>query len=173
VVPVLVVSQHSILQLYAGTRADGEPVFEKVAVRNQDPGIYLLLHSPAFVRGLARGDQFELISRRSGRFKVLRRAGNIAVRVYCKTDSAMLDATLTPQVTQLEGRRDVKSLYLLVYSLPVQAGFDSIESVFDQVISGSADANWNYGNVYDEHSGEPLLWWQQTPASNEIVLKRS
>jgi hypothetical protein len=52
-------------------------------------------------------------------------------------------------------------------------GFDSIEQVFDSVISGSADASWSYGNVYDEHSGEPMQWWQSAPDANEIHLKRS
>jgi hypothetical protein len=162
-----------IIQLYAGTRPDGEPVVEKVAVRQGEDGSYLMLHSPAFVRGLARGDSIELVSKRAGTFTVLRRAGNIAVRVYCKSDSAVLDAALTPHVTQFDGRRDIKSEHLLVYSIPVQAGFDSIESVFDQQLSGSADASWSYGNVYDEHSGEPMQWWQQAPAANEIHLKRS
>jgi hypothetical protein len=165
--------QSRIIQLYAGIRPDGEPVVERVAVRNNEDGSYLMLHSPAFVRGLARGDGFELTSKRAGTFKVLRRAGNIAVRVYCKSDSALLDAVLTPHVTQLEGRRDIKSGHLLVYSIPVQAGFESIESVFDQQLSGSADASWSYGNVYDEHSGEPMQWWQQAAAANEMHLKRS
>jgi hypothetical protein len=163
----------SILQLYAGTRGDGEPVVEKVAVRSNGDASYCLLHSPAFVRGLARGDSFELVSERAGTFKVTRRAGNVAVRVYCKTAVEVLDAALTPQVSQLEGRRDIKSRYLLVYSIPVAAGFDSIEAIFDQAISGSADASWSYGNVYDEHTGEPMQWWQQPSNPNEIHLKRS
>ncbi len=164
--PASVDQQHSIIELYAGTRADGEPVYEKLAVRRADNDRYLLLHSPGFVRGVARGDTIELLSKRAGTFKVLRRGGNIAVRVYSRTDSAVLDAALTPQVTQLEGRRDVNAPKLLVYSLPIEAGFDSVESVFDQAISGSSDASWSYGNVYDEHSGEPLNWWLQAPANS-------
>jgi hypothetical protein len=166
-------NKHSIIQLYAGTRADGEPVVEKVAVRRNGDGSYCLLHSPAFVRGIAGGDSFVLVSQRAGTFKVSLRAGNIAVRVYCKTAVDVLDAALTPQVTQLDGRRDIKSQYLLVYSIPVAAGFDSIEAIFDQVISGSADASWSYGNVYDEHTGEPMQWWQPPSDPNEIHLKRS
>ncbi len=166
-------NQTSILQLYAGTRGDGEPVVEKVAVRRNGDGSYCLLHSPAFVRGLASGDSFELVSERAGTFKVAKRAGNLAVRVYCKTAVDVLDAALTPQVTQLDGRRDIKSGYLLVYSIPVAAGFDSIEAIFDRAISGSADASWSYGNVYDEHTGEPMQWWQPASNPNEIHLKRS
>jgi len=172
-VAILADRQPTIIQLYAGTRHDGEPVVEKVAVREADDGSYQMLHSPAFVRGLARGDSLEWVSQRAGTFKVLHRAGNLAVRVYCKSDAAVLDAALTPHVTQLEGRRDIKSDHLLVYSIPVEAGFDSIEEVFDQQLSGNADASWSYGNVYDEHSGEPLQWWQQKPDPNEIHLKRS
>lgn len=172
-VTILADKQPIIIQLYAGTRPDGEPVVEKVAVRENDDGSYLMLHSPAFVRGLARGDSLEWVSQRAGTFKVLKRAGNLAVRVYCKSDAEILDAALTPHVAQFEGRCDIKSEHLLVYSIPIEAGFDSVEEVFDQQLSGSADASWSYGNVYDEHSGEPLQWWQQQPDPNEIHLKRS
>jgi hypothetical protein len=157
--------QHSIIQLYAGTRPDGEPVFEKLAVRSIATNHYLMLHSPGFVRGVARGDTVELLSERAGTFQVVQRGGNLAVRVYCRNAAAVLDAALTPQVTQLEGRRDVKATHLLVYSIPVEAGFESVESVFDQAIGGSADASWAYGNVYDEHGGEPLNWWLSAPAA--------
>lgn len=160
----------SILQLYAGTRADGEPIYEKVAVLQassdspEEAGkSYQLLHSPGFVRGLARGDYFELISRQAGSFKVTWRSGNLAIRVYTRMPSQSLDSVLTPQVDQLQGRRDVMSDFLLVYSIGLEAGFEAIESVFDQAIDGSADASWNYGNVYDEFSGEPLNWWLRKP----------
>ena len=84
--------QPTILQLYAGTRPDGEPVYEKVAVQSvsadEAAGVagdaYQLLHSPGFVRGLARGDVFKLVSRDAGAFQVIRRSGNLAVRVYSK-----------------------------------------------------------------------------------------
>lgn len=155
--------EQSIIQLYAGTRPDGEPVYEKVAVAGLDDNNYQILHSPGFVRGLGRGDVFSLVSRQSGTFVVVRRSGNIAVRVYSKVPSATLDTVLTPQVVQLEGRRDVMSEFLLVYSLPLEAGFDNIESTFEQVLSGNADASWNYGNVYHEHTGEPINWWLQNP----------
>jgi hypothetical protein len=168
--------QPLIIQLYAGTRPDGEPVYEKVAViaaaeaeSAQDAGVsvggsYQLLHSPGFVRGLARGDSFTLISSKAGSFEVTQRSGNLAVRVYSKMPSQSLDAALTPQVNQLDGRRDVMSENLLVYSIGVTAGFEAIEAVFDQALSGSADASWNYGNVYDEHTGQALNWWLRKPA---------
>lgn len=155
--------QHSIVQLYAGTRPDGEPVYEKVAVRSTESADYCLLHSPGFVRGVARGDIIRLSSAGEGQFEVIRRSGNLAVRVYARADISVLDAALTPQISQLEGRRDINAAQLLVYSIPVSAGFDSIESIFDLVLSGSADASWAYGNVYDEASGEPLGWWLQAP----------
>lgn len=158
--------QHAIVQLYAGTRPDGEPVYEKVAVRGlEQQGHYLLLHSPGFVRGVARGDVIAMDSQRAGTFTVVRRGGNLALRVYCRGDAEVLDTVLTPQVTQLEGRRDIKAAHLLVYSIPVQAEFKSVEAVFDQATSGSDEANWAYGNVYDERSGEPLNWWLQAPTA--------
>ena len=151
--------QHSIIQLYAGTRPDGERVYEKVAVRVEPDNRYVALHSPGFVRGLARGDAFELVEGRPGAFSVTERSGNLAVRVYSRVPAAAWDVVLTPQVTQLEGRRDIMSELLLVYSLPLTAGFDNIETAFDQALSGSPDVLWSYGNVYDERTGAPLNWW--------------
>ena len=162
----------SIVQLYAGTRPDGEPIYEKVAVveasaegSNEAGERYQLLHSPGFVRGIARGDRFELISRKAGSFKVTWRSGNLAIRVYTRMPSQSLDAVLTPQVNQLQGRRDVMSDFLLVYSIGLEAGFEAIESVFDQALEGTPDASWNYGNVYDEFSGDPLNWWLRKPGA--------
>ena len=169
--------QPLIIQLYAGTRPDGEPVYEKVAAVAADDvtaaaglepmagGSYQLLHSPGFVRGVARGDIVTLASLKAGSFEVTRHSGNLAVRVYCTIPAQSLDVALTPQVNQLDGRRDVMSDHLLVYSIAVGAGFEAIESIFDQGLSGSADASWNYGNVYDEHTGIPLNWWLKKPAA--------
>lgn len=151
--------QHSIIQLYAGIRPDGEQVYEKVAARLEGDNRYRVLHSPGFVHGLARGDAFTLTAGQQGAFSVTERSGNLAVRVYSRVPAAVWDSVLTPQVVQLEGLRDILADRLLVYTLPLAAGFDSIESVFDQALSGSADATWSYGNVYDERSGEPLNWW--------------
>lgn len=170
--------QPLIIQLYAGTRPDGEPVYEKVAVlamadlpnAEQDNTAvangYQLLHSPGFLRGIARGDQFVLISREAGTFKVTRRSGNLAVRVYTRMPSQALDTVLTPQVSQLNGRRDVMSERLLVYSIGLEGGFEAIEAIFDEAVSGSADASWNYGNVYDEYTGEALNWWLRKPEAS-------
>lgn len=157
--------EHSIIQLFAGTRNDGEAVYEKVAVRHLDNGNYQMLHSPGFAAGLARGDEFRLDGD-GGRFDVLVRSGNLAVRVYSKVPVDTLDAVLTPAVSQLEGRRDIKSDNLLVYSLPLEAGFDAVEDVFNQAVSGSADLTWSYGNVYDSDNGEPLNWWLNQPQPN-------
>ena len=151
--------RHSIIQLYAGIRSDGECVYEKVAARLEGDDCYRALHSPGFVHGLARGDIFALTAERAGAFVVLERSGNLAVRVYSRVPAAVWDGALTPQVTQLEGLRDILADRLLVYTLPLAAGFETIESTFDQALSGSADALWRYGNVYHEISGEPLEWW--------------
>lgn len=153
---------HSIIQLFAGTRNDGEPVFEKVAVSHLENGGYIMLHSPAFASGIARGDHFSLDDNQ-GRFSVQVRSGTLAVRVYSKAPVDNLDAVLTPTITQLEGRRDIKAAHVLVYSLPLEAGFEAIEQAFDEATGGSPDLSWSYGNVYDTQTGKPLDWWLATP----------
>jgi hypothetical protein len=136
-------------------------VLEKLAARRLDAGGYEALHAPGFVRGLARGDHFQLESTRPGAFRVTWHSGNLAVRVYSRVSAALFDPVLTPMVAQLEGRRDILAERVLAYSLPLAAGFDNIETLFDEALDGNPDAQWSYGNVYDVNSGEPLNWWRK------------
>lgn len=154
---------HSIIDLFAGERPDGQAVYEKIVVRGHPPGELVLMHSPAFVPGLARGDRIRLTD--SG-YELVGRAGNICVRVYSRGDVAMLEQLLTRAVEQLGGQRDIRADQVLVYSLPAGVGFEAIEGVFDGQLSGRSDVQWRYGNVYDPVTGEPLGWWQ-APTDND------
>lgn len=147
---------HSIIDLFAGERPDGQAVYEKIVVRGQPPGELVLMHSPAFVPGLARGDRIRLTD--SG-YELVARGGNVSVRVYSRGDVSALEQLLTRAVEQLGGQRDIRADQVLVYSLPASAGFTAIEGVFDGQLGGRSDVQWRYGNVYDPASGEPLGWW--------------
>lgn len=153
-------SQPVEISLLAGTHPNGQPVVEKLqAVASQLPNQYWLLLSPLFVSGCARGDRIELLHNNPGRFRMHERSGQIALRVFMRNGVAALAEELTPAIELLGGRLDVQSERALVYSIHVAVGFTEIEAAVDALVV-AAGGGWNYGNVFDTDSGEPLNWWE-------------
>jgi len=153
-----------IIELFAGTNADGEPVVERLQVRVNEDDSCQLVRSPAFIKGIASGDTIKLNKREDGQnaqeFELVKRSGNLAVRVLCRGDSAALSDQLTPQLEKLGGELDMETPRLLVYSVHVSCGFDNIEKILNSACDG-ANSVWYYGNVYDPQDGQtPLNWWQ-------------
>lgn len=152
-----------IIELFAGIGPDGQPVVERLQVRVNEDDSCQLVRSPAFIKGIASGDTIKLNrgkeDRDSQQFELLKRSGNLAVRVLCRSDSAALSDQLTPQLEKLGGELDMESPRLLVYSIHVSCGFAEIEGILNSVCDG-ANSVWNYGNVYDPQDGQtPLNWW--------------
>jgi hypothetical protein len=149
------------ISLIAGTHPNGQLVVEKLqAVASQQPNQYWLLLSPLFVPGCARGDRIELLQNNPGRFRMRERSGQIALRVFVRDGVARLAEELTPAIELLGGRLDVESERALVYSIHVAVGFGEIEKVVDPLVV-AAGGGWNYGNVFDPESGEPMNWWEE------------
>jgi hypothetical protein len=152
-------SATTTVELFAGVRPDGQPVFERLPALPDPQGDRLLLmQSPLFVRGIAQGDLFRLLPGRPGAFDVVERSGQLAVRIYARAVAEPLAAELTPAMEKLGGRLDLAAPRALVYSIHVAVGFREIEQLLEQRLSG-IEASWSYGNVYDD-SGEPLRWWE-------------
>jgi hypothetical protein len=147
--------QHAIIELPAGQRPDGSLVMEKVAVRHLDDGQVEMLHSPGFVKGVARGD---LLSLGENGFEVTVRAGLVAVQIYKRDNIELLEPELTSQIKTLDGRRDIKTERVLAYSIPAESGFAAIEQVMNDFSKAHDDVQWVYGNVYNA-DGAPLNWW--------------
>lgn len=148
-----------VIELFAGTNSDGEPVVERLQVRVNEAGCCQLVRSPAFVKGIASGDRIK-VDKDTQQFELIKRSGNLAIRVFCRTDSADLSDRLTPQLEKLGGELDLEQPRLLVYSIHVSCGFDKIEKILNNVCDGAASV-WYYGNVYDPKDGQtPLNWWQ-------------
>ncbi|WP_346838212.1 DUF4265 domain-containing protein [Microbulbifer sp. SAOS-129_SWC] len=148
-----------IIELFAGTNADGEPVVERMQVRVNEDDSCQLVRSPAFIKGIASGDTIK-VDREKQAFELLKRSGNLAVRVFCRNNSTALSDQLTPQLEKLGGELDMESPRLLVYSIHVSCGFANIEKILNSVCDG-ANSVWYYGNVYDPQDGQtPLNWWQ-------------
>ncbi|WP_231759008.1 DUF4265 domain-containing protein [Microbulbifer elongatus] len=151
-----------IIELFAGTNPDGEPVVERMQVRVNEDDSVQLVRSPAFIKGIASGDTIKVNREDPEKpsFELIKRSGNLAVRVFCRGESTKLSDQLTPQLEKLGGELDMESPRLLVYSIHVSCGFAEIEQILNSVCDG-ANSVWYYGNVYDPVDGQtPLNWWQ-------------
>jgi hypothetical protein len=140
--------------------ADGRAVREPVQVEVLGGGLYRLRYSPGFVRGIAAGDEFRLVDGEEGAFEVVRRAGNVAVQVYCAEPVAACRAELAALAAAAGGVLDGGIERGLVFTFPVSVGFGAIERVFDSWVRSHVGWEWQYGNVYDPVDRvTPLNWW--------------
>lgn len=150
------------IQLVAGTDSQGAPVLEKLEVKLTDIGAFELLRSPLFVRDLAAGDIFSCAPDNPADYQVMKRSGNLAIRIFRKEDIDLLEQYLTPQVEKQGGSLDCKTERALAYSLHVNIGFAEVERIFDSAMAKFQDSVWYYGNTYDRRDGvTPLQWWDE------------
>ena len=140
--------------------------FELVPARQIDGDKWELLRSPLYAMGVASGDVIEVTDPHVGAFEIIQRGGNVCVQFYLAEAEAD-DADATAQVAKglgssvrpLGGRVDAKTSGLISCTVPVSVGFPAIENAFRTAASRSPGAQWQYANVYDAISGEPLGWW--------------
>ena len=148
------------LQLVAGSNDQSMPIMEKLPVRILELGQFELLRSPLFVRDLAAGDIFTVEDSNPADYRVLRRSGNLAIRVFRKDNISLLEQNLTPELEKQGGSLDLQTDRALVYSIHVNVGFADIERLFDGIMANYTDSVWYYGNIYDREDGTtPLHWW--------------
>jgi hypothetical protein len=132
---------------------------EPVHVEALDGGRYRLLYSPGFVVGVAAGDEIQLLDD-AGQFKVVRRAGNLAVQLYSRQPVQPFRDELATAVHQrLDGVLDGGIDRGLVFTIPLATGFAAIEEFFDAFVRSHDGTEWSFGNVYDPDTGSPLGWW--------------
>jgi len=149
-----------IIEVFAGTGTDGQPVAERLHVRVNEDKTCQLVKSPAFVKGIASGDTIKFLSD-SREFEIVKRSGNLCIRVFSREDITSLSEDLTPQLEKLGGELDIESPRMLVYSIHVSCGFQAIEKLLNDHIDEDSGSAWLYGNVYDPKDGQtPLKWWQ-------------
>ncbi|ACR13240.1 DUF4265 domain-containing protein [Teredinibacter turnerae] len=150
------------ISLFAGQQADGRPVMETLQVRKLDDGAFQLVKSPAFVRGIASGDHIK-VDRKTGSFTLVKRAGNLCIRVFSRTGAAALAEQLVPELEKLGGELDYENARMLVFSIHVSCGFQTIEDILNRCLGDDGGSTWMYGNVYDivEGQQQPLNWWQE------------
>jgi hypothetical protein len=132
---------------------------EPVHVELIEDGKYRLLYSPGFVVGVAAGDEIELLDQ-AGHFRVVRRAGKLAVQLFSREPVLPFRDELEDQVRdRLSGTLDGGIDRGLAFTIPLSTGFAAIEAFFDTFVRTHAGTEWLYGNVYDPDTGNPLGWW--------------
>jgi hypothetical protein len=133
---------------------------EVIEVEREGPSTVRLLHSPAFVTGIARGDLIELDPNRLSGFRILERGGMLAAVIAFPTERRRDDAerVLRHEVEALAGVCEGGPGRALVFSIPVRCGFPKIEAFLNEA-SQRFDGGWYFGNVHDGN-GTPLAWWE-------------
>lgn len=150
-----------VVELFAGLDPSGKPFVETLPVRELDDGELQLVKSPAFLKGLASGDVIKFLPL-AGEFEIVRRSGNLSVRVFSRSNIARLADALTGELERLGGELDLETPRMLVYSIHVSCGFATIETLLNGAIAQDSESMWMYGNVYDPVDGQtPLNWWQE------------
>ena len=149
-----------VIELFAGMGPKGQPMVEKLPVRELETGELQLVQSPAFVKGLASGDVIKL-DNPTQEFDIVQRSGNLSIRVFSRDDIGPYGDAITPELEKLGGELDLETPRMLVYSIHVSCGFASIENILNRYVGQDGKSGWMYGNVYDPIDGQtPLNWWQ-------------
>lgn len=148
-----------VIGLYAGKRPDGENVVEQVRVQLTEKKTYRLIQSPAFIQGLASGDEISFDAKDNS-FELLTHSGNLAIRVFVKSDIENVKDHLCAKLEKLGGELDFANERMLIFSIHVSCGFKEIESILNAHVGDHSQSAWMYGNVYDPKDGTtPLNWW--------------
>jgi len=144
------------IELMAGKTPGGQSLIERIPVEVKDDQCRLI-RSPAFAAGAASGDLLA-IDRSTGKFEVVSRSGNLAIRIYGPMAKAKWIDPLCAAMERAGAQIDTRTARLLVFTAHVSLGFTRLEAILDDHVS--APATWQYGNVWHPETGEPLNWWQ-------------
>jgi hypothetical protein len=149
------------IHLRCGMREHGLPRLEPVHAEPLGGPRFRVANSPGWTYGVAAGDEVERTDDQGG-FKVIRRGGNVAVRLFstCALRPDHIQA-LETQVREhlggwVDGRLDDRAR---VFTIPATTAFERIEALFDPFVHDASIATghveWEYGNVHDD-TGAPL-----------------
>jgi hypothetical protein len=142
----------------SGTRVETREVLE---VEREAPNRVRLMHSPAFVAGLARGDLVELDPSLLTGFRVIERGGMIAAVFAFRTTQQRKEAEqqLSIEIQGIGGICEGGPGLALVFSIPAGAGFPAVEGFLNDILRRFPGGGWYLGNVHGA-DGEPLNWWE-------------
>ena len=151
---------HGHVALLVGRKASGQPVLEQIPAEHVGDAKHRLLGTPGLVLGCAEGDVVTVAD--DGNFEVIARGGNLSVLVYGEHLADFL-AELRRTFAAIGGTVEAPDdLAFVVATVPVAAGFSTVERAVGEALDGAPGAQWFYGNVYDELD-QPLNWWAAEP----------
>lgn len=143
-----------------------KPVYEMVPAQQIGPRNYRILASPGFAPGVANGDEIEIVPNEGNGYRVVRRSGNICVQLFlneCPPEDRVQIADVIREIGGwLDGGKDLadgRDGCLLIFTIPVSAGFAAIEQAMIKITESFKVDKWMYGNVYDSDGRTPLNWW--------------
>jgi len=148
-----------ILEVLAGYRPDGQPVIERLeaySIEGQDH--FRVQKSAAFAPTIAKDDLIELTTDQ-GNYRIHQHSGNLAIKIFSKSDTSGWQEPLTAALEKMGASIDRLTPRMMVASIHVSVGFNTIEAMMDKQVGGNDALMWQYGNVYDPKTGEPLNWW--------------
>lgn len=135
--------------------------FEAVPAKRISKGVYRLLASPGFAPDVAAEDVVQVT--RDGELRIIRRGGNVCIQVFFKECSNEIFESVNSSVLQLggylDGGMEQESGALLILTVPIGAGFPSIELAMQEIAELPHFDCWMYGNVYESDGVTPLNWW--------------
>jgi hypothetical protein len=143
---------------------DGKPVYEAVPAIKIAGNRYRLVASPGLAPGAASGDEVEAACAGGSGYRVVKRSGNLSIQLFLK-ECSLADRTKIVHEIEfiggwLDGGGEAKSGHLLVFTIHVSRGFDTIERAMAKIVAEFPVDKWMYGNVYDTRDGiTPLNWW--------------
>ncbi|WHI49540.1 DUF4265 domain-containing protein [Microbulbifer sp. MLAF003] len=141
---------------------------EYVPARRLSDVEWEIIRSPLYATEVASGDIIRVTNAETGKFEIVRRGGNVCVQFYLgenEADNVKVTASIAEQIEALikpfNGGIDATTAGLISITIPVAVGFQAIEGIFEIAVEKSPGAQWQYSNVYDPVSGEPLGWWNE------------
>jgi hypothetical protein len=146
---------------------DAEPAgSEHVPARKLESGEWEVIRSPLYATEVAAGDIIKVIDADKGKFEITSRGMNICIQFYLGESEAN-DVKATSRLAEeidilvkpINGRIDAATAGLISLTIPVASGFSAIEGVLELAVEKSPGAQWQYANVYDPVTGDPLGWW--------------
>ncbi|MEJ7809765.1 MAG: DUF4265 domain-containing protein [Gemmatimonadaceae bacterium] len=154
-------TQTVLLPVFIDGERRGEEALPVAAV---GPARFRLLASPGIVEGLAAGNEFVLDDIAPPGYRVVERGGNLWVWFYFAPpveEHSGETADVRRAVEALGGWLDGGYSKMLVFTVPLAAGFAAVARAFDAAVARQPGSQWLYGNVYDPTDGEtPLDWWR-------------
>ena len=94
-----------------------------------------------------------------GHFTIVKRSGNLNLRLVSKHNISHILSEFQAQIEKLGGEVANVSERFFTVTAHVSIGFATIEELMTQIVSQFPDSAWAYTNVFNNETGEPLMWW--------------